>query len=113
MTAETIIEEIKEALNGRPGQPIVLGVCQTLSTRFNRKVWIVRLATVLLGMFWTLPILAAYVILGLVLPETVNRSRGFFTGLGILARETAEKVLASLGRAFGSDTGSRSRYRSY
>jgi len=111
MTAETIFQEIKEALNGRPGQPIVLGVCQSLSARCNGQVWAVRLATIVLGIFWTLPIAAAYVVLGLVLPETENRSRGFFTGLGIMARETAEKVLASLGRAFGSNTCGNSHHK--
>jgi len=113
MSAECIVQEIKQALEGRPGQPIVLGVCRTIAARCNRPVWIVRLVTVVIGLFWTLPVLAAYVVLGFVLPETENRTRDFFTGLAILARETAEKVLASLGRAFGSTAGSGSRHRSY
>ena len=113
MTAECIIHEIKQALNGRPGQAMVLGVCQTLAARIRKEVWTVRLAAIVLAMFWAFPIVAAYIVLGFLLPETENRTRGFFTGLGIVARETAEKIFASLGRMFGSDTGSDSRYGSY
>ncbi len=96
MTAESIFHEIRQALKGRPGQPIVLGVCQTLAARINKEVWCVRLAAIVLCLFWTLPIMAAYILLGFVLPETEQRTRGFFTGLAILARETAEKALACM-----------------
>ena len=113
VTAESIFQEIKQALNGRPGQPIVLGVCKTLAARINKEVWCVRLALIVLGLFWTLPIVAAYVVLGFVLPDTEDRTRGFFTGLGITARETAERVFASLGRIFTSDSRSGPRSGSY
>jgi phage shock protein PspC (stress-responsive transcriptional regulator) len=113
MTAETICQDIKQALSGRPGQAIVLGVCQALATRYNKEAWCVRLAAIILGMCWTLPVLAAYVLLGLLLPETEKRTRGFFTGLGILARETAQKARAALGRVFGSEAGPDLRRRGY
>jgi len=113
MTAESIFQEIKQALSGRPGQPIVLGVCKTLAARISKEVWCIRLTVIVLGLFWTLPIVAAYVVLGFVLPETEHRTRGFFTGLGILAREAAEKVFASLGHIFGSGAKSGPRYHSY
>jgi len=113
MTAECIFQEIKQALNGRPGQPIVLGVCKTLAARIDKQVWCVRLAMIVLALFWALPVLAAYVVLGFVLPETEHRARGFFTGLGIMARETAEKIFASLGHLFGPDADRGPRYRSY
>jgi len=113
MTAECIFQEIKQALNGRPGQPIVLGVCKTLAERIGKEVWCVRLAVIVLALFWALPILAAYVLLGFLLPETEHRTRGFFTGLGITLRETAEKLFASLGQIFGSGAGPGPRYRSY
>jgi phage shock protein PspC (stress-responsive transcriptional regulator) len=113
MTAESIFQEIKQALNGRPGQAIVLGVCQAIAVRTGKEVWIVRLGAILLCLFWTLPALAAYIVLGFLLPETETRTRDFFTGLGIMARETAEKATAALGRAFGSGAGSGSRFRSY
>lgn len=113
MTAEGVFQEIKQALNGRPGQPIVLGVCKAIAARINKEVWCVRLALIVLGLFWTLPMVAAYVVLGFVLPDTEDRTRGFFTGLGITARETAEKVFASLGQIFDTETRSGPRSRSY
>ena len=113
MTAECIFQEIKQALNGRPGQPLVLGVCKTLAARIDKEVWCVRLAVIVLALFWALPILAAYVLLGFVLPETEHRTRGFFIGLGIMARDVAEKIFAALGRLFDPETGSRPRYRNY
>jgi phage shock protein PspC (stress-responsive transcriptional regulator) len=113
MTADSIIDEIKQALNGRPGQPIVLGVCNTVARKLGKEVWCVRLATIVLTLFWTLPAIAAYVIAGLMLKETEHRTRGFFTGLGILVRETAEKVFSTLGGIFDSERSDNSRSRSY
>jgi len=110
MTAESIIQEIKQALNGRPGQPIVLGVCRALSVRFRQEAWIVRLAFIIVGLFWALPALAAYIVLGFMLPETERRTGDFFSGLGILIRETLDKAFTALGGLFGSSgrRGSRS-----
>ena len=102
MTAESIFQEIKEALGGRPGQPIVLGVCQALASRFRQEVWLVRLVTIILAVCWTLPITALYVVLGLVMPESESRTRGFFRGLGVVIHETTEKLLAFFGRLFDS-----------
>lgn len=113
MTAESTFHEIKQALSGRPGQPIVLGVCQALAVRFKQETWRVRGVTIILGLFWPLPVLAAYLVLGFVLPETEQRSRGFFSGLAILVRETAEKVFAALGGLFGSGPGTGTRTKSY
>jgi phage shock protein PspC (stress-responsive transcriptional regulator) len=101
MTAESIFHEIRQALGGRPGQAIVLGVCQALAVRFRQEPWHVRLATLVLGLVWTWPVLAAYIILGFVLPETERRSRDFFTGAGIMAREFAQRFFAALGGLFG------------
>ena len=75
MTAESIFQEIKEALSGRPGQAIVLGVCQALATRFRQEVWLVRLVTIVFAIVWTFPIMAIYILLGFFLPETEDRSR--------------------------------------
>ncbi len=44
MTAESVCEQIRESLNGRPGQPIVLGVCKSLAERFEKEPWVFRLA---------------------------------------------------------------------
>lgn len=87
MSTDNVISEIREALNGRPGQPIVFGVCQALAQRFGKEPFIFRLAAILLTLFWALPALAAYVIAGLVMPETESRTRRFFSGLAVIARE--------------------------
>ena len=95
-------QEIKEALSGRPGQAIVLGVCHALATRIRQEVWLVRLVTIVFAIVWTLPVAAAYIVLGFFLPETENRTRGFFRGLGVVAQETAAKVTDYFGRIFNS-----------
>jgi phage shock protein PspC (stress-responsive transcriptional regulator) len=112
MTADSILSEIKQALAGRPGQAMVLGVCQVLAVRFKQQTWGVRLAVIILGVIWTLPTLATYILLGFLLSGTESRTRGFFTGLGIVLRETSEKIFSSLGRAFGGDH-KHSRTRGY
>ena len=112
MTADSIIQEIKHALAGRPGQPMVLGVCQAFAARYKQQTWGVRLAAIVAGVIWTLPTLAAYILLGFLLSETETRTRGFFTGLGVVVREASEKIFGSLGRLFGSD-GRDTRSRGY
>jgi phage shock protein PspC (stress-responsive transcriptional regulator) len=96
MTAESVFEQIRESLNGRPGQPIVLGVCKSLAERFEKEPWVFRLVAIALVLFWTLPALAAYVILGFVLSETEVRTRQFFSGLAVIIRESVEKFASWL-----------------
>ena len=96
MTAESVFDQIRESLNGKPGQPIVLGVCKALAERFNKEVWIFRLVAIVLTLFWTLAAVAAYIILGFVLSETEERTRKFFSGLVVVAREGIQKVAESL-----------------
>ncbi|MEJ8569183.1 PspC domain-containing protein [Elongatibacter sediminis] len=103
MTANCILQEIREALEGRPGQPLVLGVCQTLAERWGHEAWRIRLAVLIGCLIWTLPTLAAYVIAGFALSKTERRTRDFFSGLAVLARETTRKVTDALGRLFGDD----------
>ncbi len=110
MTTDSIMQEIREALAGRPGQPIVLGVCNAIATRMGWETWCVRLATIFLTLFFTLPALAAYVVAGLMMKETETRTRGFFAGLAIIAREWMDKISDGFGRAFCS---SRSGHRDY
>jgi len=102
MTAESIFQELKEALSGRPNQPIVLGVCQAIASRFRQEVWLVRMVTIVLAIVWTLPVTALYCVLGFVMPESEVRTRGFFCGLGVVIHETTEKLLAFFGRLFDS-----------
>ncbi len=110
MTTDSIMQEIREALEGRPGQPIVLGVCNAIAQKMGWKTWCVRLATIISALFFAGYTLIAYVIAGLLLKETEARTRGFFTGLTIIAREWTEKLSGSLNRAFCSN---RSDYRGY
>lgn len=103
MTTDSIIQEIREALAGRPGQPIVLGVCNSIATRMAWEIWCVRLATIILTLVFTLPTLVVYIILGLTLKETEARSRAFFAGLSVIAREWMNRISDGFSRVFGSN----------
>ena len=91
MSTENLFESIKENLNGREGQPIVLGVCSVLATRFEQEVWIFRAVAIVLGVFFTFATLAGYILLGLLMKETEERTKGLFRGIGIWAQEAADK----------------------
>lgn len=112
MSSEDVINEVRESLNGRPGQPIVFGVCRALSDRFGTEPWIFRLAAIVLALFWTLPTLAAYIVAGLVMVETESRTRRFFSGLAVIVREKFEHCAASL-RGCCSAEGREYRHRGY
>jgi phage shock protein PspC (stress-responsive transcriptional regulator) len=103
MSADNVINEIRESLNGRPGQPIVFGVCKSLADRFDKEPWIFRLAAIVLTLFWTFPAVAAYIILGFVLDETESRTRRFFSGLAVVIREGVQKFAESLRDLFGPE----------
>lgn len=102
MKHDDTLEDIKSALNGRPGQPIVFGVCRALAARCGCETWITRAVAIVIGLFWTLPALAAYILLGLVLKETETRTRGFFSGLTVIIREWTEKLISGSRRTFYS-----------
>lgn len=101
MNTENLFESIKQNLNGRPGQPIVLGVCNVLTKRFDQEAWVFRAGAIVLGVFFTFATLAAYILLGLFMPETEQRTRGLFRGLGIWAREAGDKFAAGCRDLFG------------
>jgi phage shock protein PspC (stress-responsive transcriptional regulator) len=103
MSADSVIGEIRDSLNGRPGQPIVFGVCKALADKFNKEPWVFRLAALVLTLFWTLPAVAAYIILGFALNDTEDRTRRFFSGLAIIIREGVEKLSESLRDMFGPE----------
>jgi phage shock protein PspC (stress-responsive transcriptional regulator) len=113
MTAESVFEQIRESLNGRPGQPIVLGVCKSLAERFDKEPWVFRLVAIALALFWTLPAVAAYVILGFVLSETEVRTRQFFSGLAVIIREGVEKFASWLRDTLQGANGNGSGNRNY
>ena len=110
MTNNTFFESVKRNLNGEPGQPIVLGVCKTLAARFNQEVWLIRLAAIVLGVFYTFTTLVAYILLGLFMEETSDRTKSLFEGLGIWFRELTEKIGRQFGHLFGNDNHSRRDY---
>jgi phage shock protein PspC (stress-responsive transcriptional regulator) len=101
MNPDNVCNEIRESLNGRPGQPIVFGVCSTLARRFGKEPWGFRLAAIVLTLFWTLPALAIYIVLGFALKETESRTRRFFSGLAVLLREWVEKIFDGLREILG------------
>jgi len=103
MSANCVIGEIRDSLNGRPGQPIVFGVCKALADKFNKEPWVFRLAALVLTLFWTLPAVAAYIILGFALNDTEDRTRRFFSGLAIIIREGVDKLSESLRDMFGPE----------
>ena len=103
MSADDVINEIRDSLNGRPGQPIVFGVCKALADKAGKEPWLFRLGAVVLTLFFTLPGIAAYIILGFALGETEDRTRKFFSGLAIIIRETVDKFAASLRDLFGPE----------
>jgi phage shock protein PspC (stress-responsive transcriptional regulator) len=103
MQTESFFESVKRNLNGEPGRPIVLGVCQTLAARLNQEVWLIRLAAIVLGVFYTFITLVAYVLLGLFMEETSSRSKSLFEGLGIWFREMTEKLGQGFNNIFGND----------
>jgi phage shock protein PspC (stress-responsive transcriptional regulator) len=104
MSTENLFESIKENLNGRDGQPIVLGVCSVLARRFEQEVWIFRAVTIVLGVFFTFFTLVAYILLGLFMPETEERTKGLFKGLGIWAQEVGDKCMGVCRDLFGHNS---------
>lgn len=107
MQDETFFESVKRNLNGEPGQPIVLGVCKTLAARLNQEVWLIRLAAIVLGVFYSLITLVVYVVLGLVMEETSHRTKSLFEGLGIWFREFTDKLGHKFDGLFGENGNSR------
>lgn len=111
MASDNLFENIKENLNGQPGQPIILGVCSALAKRFDQEPWVFRAAAILLGVFYTGFALVSYVILGLVLNETEARTRGVFQGLFISLREIVDKCIVTF-RDWSQGDAGRSRHSS-
>ena len=110
MQDETFFDSIKRNLNVEPGQPIVLGVCRTLAERFNQEVWLIRLAAIVLGVFYSFITLVAYILLGLFMDETSHRTKSLFEGLGIWFRELTEKAGKLFNNSFGNGNNSHRNY---
>ena len=110
MQEETFFDSMKRNLNGEPGQPIVLGVCKTLAARLNQEVWLIRLAAIVLGVFYSFITLVVYILLGLFMAETSHRTKSLFEGLGIWFRELTEKVGGQFGNTFRDKNSSHRDY---
>ena len=111
MQEETFFDSIKRNLNGEPGQPIVLGVCRTLAERLNQEVWLIRLAAIVLGVFYSFITLVVYILLGLFMDETSHRTKSLFEGLGIWFREFTEKVGRHFSNTCGNGNNSHRDYK--
>ncbi len=107
MQDDTFFASIKRNLNGQPGQPIVLGVCKTIAARFDQEVWLIRLAAIVLGVVFTFGTLVVYILLGLFMEETSDRTKSLFEGLGIWFREFTDKVASYSNEVFKTDRSSR------
>jgi phage shock protein PspC (stress-responsive transcriptional regulator) len=103
MAQNDFLDNVRENLNGRPGQPMLFGVCQTLAAKSGMEPWLVRVAAILLVLFFMGPTVVAYVLLGLFMDETADRTRGIFQGLFLTLQEGVEKVVDGIGDLFRSD----------
>ena len=89
----------------------MLGVCRTLAERLNQEVWLIRLAAIVLGVFYSFITLVAYILLGLFMDETSDRTKSLFEGLGIWFRELTEKVGRLFNNTFGNGNNSNRNYK--
>lgn len=102
MAQNDFLDSVRENLNGRPGQPMLFGVCRTLAEKTQVETWLVRIAATLLAVFFTGPTVVAYILLGLFMDETAERTRGIFQGLFLTLQEGVERVLEGIQDVFGS-----------
>ena len=102
MAQNDFLDSVRDNLNGRPGQPMLFGVCRTLAEKSGMETWVVRVAAILLVLFFTFPTVVAYALLGLFMDETSDRTRGIFQGLFMTLREGVDKIIDGLGDVFRS-----------
>lgn len=109
MAQNDFIDSVRENLNGNPGQPMLFGVCRTLAAKFEMEPWILRAVAIFLAIFFTGPTVVAYILLGLFMDETADRTRGIFQGLFLTLREWVEKFMDGLSDLFKPGNGSANR----
>ncbi len=100
MSNNTAFDDFRKELNGRPGKPIVLGVCLALARRFDMEPWVTRTIVIISLVFFTVLALGVYIALGYILDETKDRTSGFFKGLAIWIQER----ISSVGSVVGKDS---------
>ena len=103
MASNEFIDNVRENLNGRPGQPLLLGVCGVLARKMNVEPWVTRAGAIILTFVFTSFIPMLYLVLGLVMDETSERTRGIFRGLFVVIQESVEKILSAFGNLFRDD----------
>jgi phage shock protein PspC (stress-responsive transcriptional regulator) len=106
MAQNDFMQSVRDNLNGRPGQPMLFGVCRILAEKSGMETWLVRLAALVLAVFVTWPTVAAYVLLGLFMDETAARTKGIFQGLFLTLREVVEKIVDGVADLFKPGNGS-------
>ncbi len=107
MASNEFLDSVRENLNGRPNQPLLLGVCGVLAKKIGVEPWITRSIAIVMAIFFSPLAPIAYVVLGLVMDETAERTRGIFRGLFIAIQEGVEKLLNALGDLFTNDRNDR------
>lgn len=107
MASNEFLDSVRNNLNGRPGQPLLLGVCGVLAKKMGVEPWITRAGAIVLAVFFTTLVPVAYLVLGLVMDETADRTRGIFRGLFIVIQEGVGKIVDGIGDLFSSDRDGR------
>lgn len=88
---------------------MLFGVCRSLAARCGQEPWLFRAAAIVLVLLFTSVTVVAYILLGLFLDETSERTRGIFRGLFMTLRETVDKVVDGISDLFKSGNGSTGR----
>lgn len=109
MAQNDFIDSVRDNLNGNPGQPMLFGVCQTLARKLGQEPWIIRVAAIVLGLFFTSTTVVVYILLGLFMDETADRTRGIFQGLFVTLREWVDKIVDGISDLFKPGSGSANR----
>jgi phage shock protein C len=65
-----------------PEHRVILGVCAGIADYFGWPRWLTRVAAVVLGWLFTIPVIAAYFIAALLMPERPLRDYGHDDGRG-------------------------------
>lgn len=109
MAQNDFLDSVRDNLNGRPGQPMLFGVCRTLADKTGVEPWLVRVLALVLLVLFTGFTVVAYVLLGLFMDETADRTRGIFQGLFMILREAVERLVDGIGDLFRSGNGTSGR----
>lgn len=105
MAQNDFLDSVRDNLNGRPGQPMLFGVCRTLADKLGAEPWVIRIVALLALLVATGLTIVAYILLGLFMEETAERTRGIFQGLFLTLREGVDRVVEGVSDVFRSGNG--------